>query len=74
MKPLDRKERRREVRGHALASYLWLLSLCVGLAIGAGIGAAIGRVGIGVAVGVGAGVSVGLLFIRRVRRANSNGS
>lgn len=67
MDELNRKQGGQEARAHALAIYLWLLSLCVGLAVGAGIGAAIGRIGAGVGVGLGAGVAVGLFFVRRFR-------
>jgi hypothetical protein len=73
MDELNRKQGGQEARAHALAIYLWLLSLCVGLAVGAGIGAAIGRIGAGVGVGLGAGVAVGLFFVRRFR-AGSKGN
>jgi hypothetical protein len=66
MDELNRKQGGQDTRAHALANYLWLLSLCVGLAVGAGIGVAIGRIGAGVGVGLGAGVAVGLFLVRRV--------
>ena len=67
MDELNRKQEGQEARVHALAMYLWLLSLCVGLAVGAGIGAAIDRIGAGVGIGTGIGVVVGFFFVRRVR-------
>ena len=67
MHEMSQKERNQGDRAPALAFYLWVLSLSVGLAIGASIGAAIGRVGIGISVGAVAGVSAGLFFARRVR-------
>jgi hypothetical protein len=70
---LNGKGDSREARAHAVAIYLWLLPLCVGLAIGAGIGAAIGRIGAGIGIGVGAGVAVGLFLARRAM-SSSKGS
>jgi hypothetical protein len=64
---VNEKQESQEVRSHAVAHYLWLLSLCVGLAIGASIGAAIGRIGAGIAIGVAVGVAVGLFFVRRTK-------
>ena len=63
----NEKEGGQDARAHAVAIYLWGLSLCVGLAIGVGIGAAIGRIGAGVGIGVGIGVAMGLFFVRRSR-------
>lgn len=69
----NEKQGGQDAGAHAVAIYLWLLSLCVGLALGAGIGAAIGRIGAGVGIGTGIGVAVGLFFVRRVR-SGSKGS
>ena len=55
------------------ASYLWPLSISVGLAVGAGRGAAIGSIGAGIGFGAGVGVAVGLFLIRH-RQSASNGS
>ena len=55
----NEKQDGQDAKAHAVAIYLWLLPLCVGLAIGVGIGAAMDR--------IGAGVAVGLFFVRRVR-------
>jgi hypothetical protein len=70
MDELNAKQDGQQARDHAVAIYLWLLSLCIGLAVGAAIGAAIGRIGAGIGIGVGAGVAVGLFLARRATSAS----
>ena len=69
---MDEQSERRDPRTgkSANASYLWPLSLSVGLAVGAGIGVAIGRIGAGVGFGVGVGAAVGLFLVRRAGSAS----
>lgn len=73
MDELNRKQGGQEARAHAVAHYLWLLSLCVGTAIGAAIGAWLGRIGAGLGIGIGAGAAIGLYLSQRARKIPKSG-